>query len=330
MTLSEDSRKLTTSQNKKRLKSAKILCWFFTPFAILSIYACIKVAQEGGVSSLLAERGGIAGIIFVICAVFVAVYFLLCLAKLRPEIEELPEFQISIVEGVPKLKEGYYRHSFRAPATGAIYGATQQISFTGTINGIKYNLWAVSPNMIGSAPMRFIAITRRSWLFLCDWKNFVIEIQELSAEEIKKYEDNQWLGLLAGSVFLMSISGWYLFAGDKNISMIIVIMVLLVVPALITFGASVYCLIVDIFSKSVARLTVQSFIGAVKKNRPATYSEYQQSGRELITAPTIIFGGKMYFVLPESLFDKIPTTREMKYFYVQKDKIGAIINFTSL
>ncbi|MBI5022944.1 MAG: hypothetical protein HZC05_02145 [Candidatus Magasanikbacteria bacterium] len=272
--LSEDSRKFITSQNKKRLKSAKILCWFFTPFAILSIYASIKVAQEGGVLFLLSERGGIAGVIFVICAVFAGLYFLFCFAKLKLEIKELPEFQINIVEGVPKLKEGYYRHSFRAPATGAIYSATQQISFIGTINGVKYNLMAASPNMVGSAPMRFIAITRRSWLFLCDWKNFVVEIQELSAEEMKKYEENQlknwpdgeykeaillndqgqlsagqtgalrknkfksillWLGLLAGSILLMSISGWYLLAGDRNYSMSIVIVVLLAAPALINF-----------------------------------------------------------------------------------------------
>ncbi len=364
--LSDESLKFITSQYKKRRRAAKILTWFFTPFALLFLYAFVMVLlEEKGLQSLLAE-GGVAAVAFFPIIIFSAIYPLLNLIKLRAGIKKLPEFKVGVVEGIPKLKEHYYRHTFRA-SSGAIYGAHQKIGFTGVIDGVKYDFRAVRPSVIASLPMRFTAITRRSWLFLCSWKNFIVELQELSQDEIKKYEANRLVGwpkgryaeaissnragqlsngqikmlrrdkfktglllffLLCCGVLLMSVGGMYLLTGGGNNALRVGSIALAVLGS-VGSCIAIYALARELFSAGVTSLPVRSFTGVAKKTRAATPSESRQSGKELVTAPTVAFGDKTFFMLPEALFNEFPTTRKIKYYYIQKDKerYGTVINF---
>lgn len=364
--LSDESQRFITSQYKRRRLAAKILTWFFTPFALIFLYAFAMVLlEEEGLSSLL-TAGGLPTVAIFPIIIFSAFYPILNLIKIRSDIKKLPEFKVSVVEGIPKLKERYYRHSFKSPS-GAIFGAHQRIGFTGTIDGVKYDFRAVQPSAIASAPMRFTAITRKSWLLLCNWKNFVVEVQELSQGELKRYEDDRikdwptgeyanavplnrigrlsaaqvkmlrwdrfkvmllWLFLLCCGALLMLVGGWPLTTNGL-VGLKFYGVILLVVLGAACLCASVYLLSREIISEDVTGLAVLSFIGKVKKTRAATYAEYQQSDRELVTAPTVTCGNKMFLILPEDLFDKIPTTREMRYYYVHKKKehYGTVINF---
>lgn len=364
--LSDESLKFITSQYKKRRRAAKILTWFFTPFALFFLFAFVMVlTEEKGLSSLLSE-GGIAAVAFfpiIICAAF---YPIINLIKIRSAIKKLPEFKIGVVEGIPKLKERYYRHSIRT-GTGTTYGVHQKIGFTGIIEGVKYDFQAVRPSVIASLPMRFTAITRRSWLFLCNWKNFIVEIQELSQDEVKKYETNRLIGwpkgryaeaispnrvgqlsagqikmlrwdrfktillllfLLCCGLLLISVGGMYLLTGGGNDALRAGSAAL----ALLGFAGlciSIYAIAKELFSEGVASMTVRSLTGTAKKLRAATQSERKEGGESLLAAPTVLLGDKRFLMLLEALFDDVPSTRKAKYYYIQKEKeqYGTVINF---
>jgi hypothetical protein len=193
----------------------------------------------------------------------------------------------------------------------------------------------------------------------------VIDVQELSPEDIKKYEERAlttwpedkfkedliqnrlgllsagqikrlrlakikdvllWIVLSVAGAFMLSLSG-YLFLSSENMSgKNILGAVFIGGLGLFLFAVSLYFLITTLFAKGLTKLDVMSFVGQVEKRRGAIYSEHRQNS-DLDMFPIVAFDRRRYLLSPDDLFYKIPQTAEMKYYYVVNNKAKTIINF---
>lgn len=86
------------------------------------------------------------------------------------------EFEIEVVEGIPKLGQGVYLFDLAK----CEFDTRQKYYAEAKIDGKEFNLYDVPADAVGTGRVRFTAISKRSWLYCCRIDRLVIDIKKLT------------------------------------------------------------------------------------------------------------------------------------------------------